>query len=76
VNAETLARWQFATTTVYHFLIVPLSIGLTLLVAIMQLLAYRQRGSVGGQTWDRSARFWGRIMLVIFALGVVTGIVQ
>jgi cytochrome d ubiquinol oxidase subunit I len=76
VNAETLARWQFATTTVYHFLIVPLSIGLTALVATMQTFAYRKRGEANGEIWDRSARFWGRIMLVIFALGIVTGIVQ
>jgi cytochrome d ubiquinol oxidase subunit I len=71
-----LARWQFATTTVYHFLIVPLSIGLTVLVAVMQTLAYRKRGTPAGEMWDRSTRFWGRIMLVLFALGVVTGIVQ
>jgi cytochrome bd ubiquinol oxidase subunit I len=71
-----LARWQFATTTVYHFLIVPLSIGLTALVAVMQTLAYRKRGTPAGLMWDRSARFWGRIMLILFALGVVTGIVQ
>lgn len=76
MDPTTLARWQFATTTVYHFLIVPLSIGLTGLVAVMQTLAYRRRGTASGQTWDRSARFWGRIMLVLFALGVVTGIVQ
>ena len=76
MNAETLARWQFATTTVYHFLIVPLSIGLTALVATMQTLAYRRRGTPTGEVWDRAARFWGRIMLVLFALGVVTGIVQ
>jgi cytochrome d ubiquinol oxidase subunit I len=75
-SATDLARWQFATTTVYHFLIVPLSIGLTALVATMQTLAYRGRGTEAGATWDRSARFWGRIMLVLFALGVVTGIVQ
>jgi cytochrome d ubiquinol oxidase subunit I len=71
-----LARWQFATTTVYHFLIVPLSIGLTVLVAVMQTMAYRKRGTPAGEMWDRSTRFWGRIMLVLFALGVVTGIVQ
>jgi cytochrome d ubiquinol oxidase subunit I len=76
VNAETLARWQFATTTVYHYLIVPLSIGLTVLVATMQLFAYRRRGMPAGVLWDKSARFWGRIMLVLFALGIVTGIVQ
>jgi cytochrome d ubiquinol oxidase subunit I len=71
-----LARWQFATTTVYHFLIVPISIGLTVLVAVMQTLAYRRRGTPSGELWERSTRFWGRIMLVLFALGVVTGIVQ
>src|SRR6266487_4640267 len=71
-----LARWQFATTTVYHYLIVPLSIGLTVLVATMQTLAYRKRGTPAGEDWDRATRFWGRIMLVLFALGVVTGIVQ
>jgi cytochrome d ubiquinol oxidase subunit I len=71
-----LARWQFATTTVYHFLIVPLSIGLTVSVATMQTLAHRRRGTETGDTWDRASRFWGRIMLVLFALGVVTGIVQ
>src|SRR6476646_8291965 len=76
MDATTLARWQFATTTVYHFLIVPLSIGLTLLVATMQTLAYRRRDTASGDDWDRAARFWGRIMLVLFALGVVTGIVQ
>jgi len=76
VDPTTLARWQFATTTVYHFLIVPLSIGLTVLVAVMQTLAYRKRGTPAGETWDRSARFWGRIMLILFALGIVTGIVQ
>ena len=76
VDALTLARWQFATTTIYHFLIVPLSIGLTALVATMQLLAYRKRDSPAGAVLDRAARFWGRIMLALFALGVVTGIVQ
>ncbi len=71
-----LARWQFASTTLYHFLIVPLSIGLTLMVATMQTLAYRHRDQPVGVTWDRATRFWGRIMLVLFALGIVTGIVQ
>src|SRR3954466_3758416 len=76
VDPTMLARWQFATTTVYHFLIVPISIGLTALVAGMQTLAYLKRGTPAGEQWDRSARFWGRLMLILFALGVVTGIVQ
>jgi cytochrome d ubiquinol oxidase subunit I len=45
VNATTLARWQFASTTLYHYLIVPLTIGLTMLVAIMQTNAYLKRDS-------------------------------
>jgi cytochrome d ubiquinol oxidase subunit I len=57
-------------------LIVPISIGLTALVAVMQTMAYRRRGTPSGEMWERSTRFWGRIMLVLFALGVVTGIVQ
>ena len=56
MDATTLARWQFATTTVYHFLIVPISIGLTALVAAMQTLAYRKRGTPAGRVWDRGAR--------------------
>ena len=48
-----LSRWQFGVTITYHFLFVPLTIGLALLVAMMQLLAYRRRD----ETWDRLARF-------------------
>ena len=67
-----LARWQFGITTVYHFLFVPLSIGLAFIVAVMQTAAYR----TGKQSWDIMARWWGRLFLVNFAIGVVTGIVQ
>jgi len=67
-----LSRWQFAVTILYHFLFVPLTIGLAFLVAVMQTLAYRR----GDQDWDRLARFFGRLFLINFALGVVTGIVQ
>ena len=73
---DTLARWQFATTTIYHFLFVPISIGLALVVATMQSFAYRRRGTSSGEVWDRAARFWGRLLLVVFAMGIVTGIVQ
>ena len=48
VNSDTPARWQFATTTIYHFLFVPLSIGLTLAVAVMQTTAYRGRSTDRG----------------------------
>jgi cytochrome d ubiquinol oxidase subunit I len=76
LSPDTLARWQFASLTVYHFIIVPTSIGLALLVASMQSLAYRRRGTESGSVWDRAARFWGRLLLISFAMGVVTGIVE
>ena len=69
--ALTLARWQFAIVTVFHFFFVPETIGLGLLVAIMQTLAWRR----GDPVWDRLSRFFGRIFLISMAVGVVTGIV-
>ena len=67
-----LARWQFGITTVYHFLFVPLTIGLTPLVAVMQTFWFRTRD----ERWLRLTRFFGKLMLINFAIGVVTGIVQ
>jgi cytochrome d ubiquinol oxidase subunit I len=72
VNPLTLARWQFGITTVYHFLFVPLTIGLSLLVALMQTAWYR----TGKQQYLRMTKFWGKLFLINFAIGVVTGIVQ
>ncbi len=72
MSAETLARWQFAITTVYHFMIVPVSIGLACLVAGFQTAGYR----TGNKQWDDAAKFYGKLMLVSFAIGVATGIVQ
>jgi len=69
--ALDLARWQFAIVTIYHFFFVPETIGLGLLVATMQTLAYRGKDAV----WDRLSRFFGRIFLISLAVGVVTGIV-
>jgi cytochrome bd ubiquinol oxidase subunit I len=66
-----LARWQFATVTVFHFFFVPVTIGLGFLVATMQALAYRRRDA----EWDRLSRFFGRLFLINLAVGVVTGIV-
>jgi cytochrome bd ubiquinol oxidase subunit I len=71
VNLD-LARWQFAITTVYHFLFVPLTIGLSLLVAGMQTVWVR----TGDDAWLRMTKFWGKLLLINFAMGVVTGIVQ
>ncbi|WP_448627861.1 cytochrome ubiquinol oxidase subunit I [Geodermatophilus sp. URMC 64] len=67
-----IARWQFGITTVYHFLMVPLTIGLGLLVAVMHTLWLR----TSKPEWLRMTRFWGRIYLINFALGVATGLVQ
>jgi cytochrome bd ubiquinol oxidase subunit I len=72
VNALDVARWQFGITTVYHFLFVPLTIGLAPLVAIMQTAWYR----TGNPAWYRLTTFFGKLFLINFALGVVTGIVQ
>ena len=67
-----LARWQFGVTTVFHFLFVPLTIGLAPLVAIMHTAYVR----TGRDPWRRMAQLFGKILLINFAVGVVTGIVQ
>ncbi len=67
-----LARLQFAITTIYHFLFVPVSIGMSAYVALCQTLYLR----TGREVYDRMARFWGKLFLISFALGVATGIVQ
>ncbi|MGZ4268344.1 MAG: cytochrome ubiquinol oxidase subunit I [Solirubrobacteraceae bacterium] len=72
MHALDLARLQFAITTIYHFLFVPVSIGLAAFVALCQTLHYR----TGRDVYDRMARFWGKLLLISFALGVATGIVQ
>ncbi|GEA14049.1 cytochrome ubiquinol oxidase subunit I [Moorella sp. E308F] len=72
MDALLLARWQFGITSVYHFLFVPLTLGLSVLVAIMETIYVR----TGDETYKNMARFWGRLFLINFAMGVVTGIVQ
>jgi len=72
MSALDLARWQFGITTVYHFLFVPLTIGTSMLVAIMQTAWYR----TGDEKWLRATKFFGKLFLINFAMGVVTGIVQ
>lgn len=67
-----LARWQFGITTVYHFILVPFTIGMSLLVALMETLWYR----TGKEYWLKATRFFGKLFLVNFALGIATGIVQ
>ncbi len=72
MNPLVLARWQFAITTIYHFIFVPVTLGLSLLLAIWQTQYVR----TGDETYKRMVKFWGKIFLINFALGVVTGIVQ
>ena len=72
MSSLDLARWQFGIVTVYHYLFVPLTIGLSVLVALMQTTWHRS----GDERWLRMTKFWGKLFLINFALGVVTGIVQ
>ncbi len=72
MNALDLARLQFAVTTLFHFIFVPMSIGLALFVAICQTRYHRS----GDEVWLRATRFWGKFLLISMAIGVVTGIVQ
>jgi cytochrome d ubiquinol oxidase subunit I len=70
--STTLARWQFATTTIYHFLFVPVTIGLAFLVALLQTAWHRN----GDDAYRRLTRFFGTLLLINVAVGVVTGLVQ
>jgi cytochrome bd ubiquinol oxidase subunit I len=70
--ANDLARWQFATTSIYHFLFVPVTIGLAFLVAVLQTAWHRN----GQPEYRRVTRFFGVLLLINVAVGVVTGLVQ
>ncbi|MFV1458322.1 cytochrome ubiquinol oxidase subunit I, partial [Bacillus mycoides] len=67
-----LARIQFASTTIFHYFFVPLSIGLAFIIAIMQTL-YVVKGQ---EVYKKMAKFWTQLFLINFAVGVVTGILQ
>jgi len=67
-----LARWQFATTSIYHFLFVPVTIGLAFLVAMLQTSWYRHEDP----TTLRLTKFFGTLLVINVAIGVVTGLVQ
>lgn len=72
MEALDLARLQFAVTTIYHFFFVPLTLGLGIMVAVMQTRWVR----TGDETYKHMTKFWGKLFLINFAMGVVTGIVQ
>ena len=72
MDPVTLSRLQFALTTIYHWLFVPLTLGLGWFVAFMQTRYYQTKD----ETWHKMSKFWGKLFLINFAIGVVTGIVQ
>ena len=72
MDQVTLARWQFGITTVYHYLFVPITISLTMMVAWMQTMWNRTQN----ESWLKLTKFFGKLMLINFAMGVVTGLVQ
>ncbi|WP_370199828.1 cytochrome ubiquinol oxidase subunit I [Aeromicrobium sp.] len=72
MEALDIARWQFGITTVYHFFFVPVTIGLVFLVAMLQTAWHR----TGNEKYLRLTRFYGKLFLINFALGIATGIVQ
>jgi cytochrome d ubiquinol oxidase subunit I len=72
MDALMLARWQFGITTVYHFFFVPLTLGLIWVVAVLHTAYY----ATGDLLWKRLTKFWGKLFLINFAMGVATGIVQ
>ena len=70
MDTVTLSQIQFAATTYFHFIFVPLTLGLSVLVAVMETLYVRR----GDEDYKRMAKFWGKLFLINFAIGVVTGI--
>ncbi|GAJ27175.1 cytochrome d ubiquinol oxidase subunit I [Liquorilactobacillus sucicola DSM 21376 = JCM 15457] len=72
MSIVTLARFQFAMTTIFHFFFVPFSIGMALVVAIMETMYVVTKK----EEYLRMTKFWGNIFLLSFAVGVVTGIIQ
>lgn len=72
MTIETLARFQFAMTTIFHFFFVPFTIGTAIVVAIMETCYVVTKN----EDYRKMTKFWGNIMLLSFAVGVVTGIIQ
>jgi cytochrome bd ubiquinol oxidase subunit I len=70
MDVVLLSRLQFAVATLFHFLFVPLTLGLSVLVAIMETIYVR----TGDEDYKRMAKFWGKIFLVNFVVGIVTGL--
>lgn len=71
LNLIDWSRAQFAMTAIYHWLFVPLTLGLSLIMAIMETVYYR----TGDEFWKRTAKFWMKLFGINFAIGVATGII-
>ena len=70
IDVVTLSRIQFGMTALYHFLFVPLTLGLSLLIAIMESVYVM----TGRAIWRDMTKFWGLLFGINFAMGVATGV--
>ena len=76
MDALILSRWQFAITTTYHFLFVPITLGLSVFVALLETCYVTTKHEAWKKQCRQLVKFFGTIFLINFAMGVVTGIVQ
>ena len=74
MNVIDLSRFQFASTSIFHFFFVSLTVGLAFLIAVMETIAFVKKDP--GGRYDKMTNFFGHLFLINFAVGVVTGIVQ
>ena len=65
------SRWQFAMTAIYHYMFVPLTLGLALMLAIMETMWVK----TGDQNWLNATKFWMKLFGINFAIGVATGLI-
>jgi len=72
MDVLTISRWQYAIITVYHFFFVPLTLGLTVFIALIET----EYVKTGDEMYKRMAKYWGNLLIINFAIGVATGIVQ
>ncbi len=76
MDVLALSRWQFAITTIYHFLFVPLTLGLSIFIALLETCYVHTKREEWKKSCLQLVKFFGTIFLINFAMGVVTGIVQ
>ena len=70
MDVLTLSRWQFAITSMFHFIFVPLTLGISILIAYFET----RYVMTNDETWLKMTKFWGKLFLINFILGIVTGI--